>query len=61
MHARLAGIFAKDLGLTLSPVPVELPEVTVSMLWHTSYDDDPGHKWARDAIIDARRAASEQS
>ncbi len=61
MHARLAGIFAKELGLTLSPVPVELPEVTVSMLWHTSYDDDPGHKWARDAIIDARRAASEDS
>lgn len=55
MHARLARIFSRELGLTLSPVPVELPEVTVSMLWHTSYDDDPAHKWAREAIIAVRR------
>lgn len=53
MHARLARIFAKELKLALSPVPVDLPEVTVSMLWHASYDDDPGHAWLRKAIIRA--------
>lgn len=53
MHARLAKIFARELGLTLSPVPLELPEVTISMLWHASYDSDPGHKWLREAILRA--------
>lgn len=55
MHAELARTFARDLDLALSPVPVELPEVTVSMLWHASYDGDPGHTWAREAILRASR------
>lgn len=50
MHARLARLFATELGLSLSPPPVELREVTVSLLWHTSYDRDPAHKWLRDQI-----------
>ncbi len=50
MHARLARLFAAELGLTLSPVPVELPEVTISLLWHASNDSDPGHAWLRKAI-----------
>jgi len=53
MHARLARIFAKELNLALSRVPVDLPEVTISMLWHASYDDDPGHIWLRKAIVRA--------
>jgi len=50
MHARLARIFAKELNLALSRVPLELPEVTISMLWHASYDSDPGHKWLRKVV-----------
>lgn len=57
MHARLARIFARDLDLALSRVPVELPEVTISMLWHASYDRDPGHEWLRKAIILASSTA----
>jgi LysR family transcriptional activator of mexEF-oprN operon len=53
MHARLARIFASELGLALSRVPVELPEVSISMLWHASYDNDPGHQWLRKAILSA--------
>ncbi len=55
MHAELARIFARELGLALSPVPVDLPDVTVSMLWHASYDADPGHSWVREAISRASR------
>lgn len=55
MHAELARIFARELDLALSPVPVELPGVTVSMLWHASYDGDPGHTWVREAILRASR------
>jgi DNA-binding transcriptional LysR family regulator len=51
MHARLARFFAGELGLTLSPAPVELPEVTISLLWHASYDSDAGHAWLRRTML----------
>ncbi len=57
MHSRLAEFFARELDLALSPVPVELPEVTVSMLWHASYDNDPGHAWLRKTIVEVRSRA----
>jgi DNA-binding transcriptional LysR family regulator len=47
MHTRIAGIFAAELGLSLSLPPVELPDIKVSALWHASYDRDPGHAWLR--------------
>src|ERR1700692_3274708 len=50
MQARLARVFAAELGLSLSPPPVELSEVTVSLLWHASYDHDPGHTWLRELV-----------
>ena len=51
MHARLARMFAAELGLSLSPPPVELREVTVSLLWHASYDADPAHAWLRQLVV----------
>ena len=54
MHARLAKFFAKELNLTLSPVPVALPDVQISMLWHSSYDSDPGHAWLRKTMVELR-------
>src|SRR3712207_2628488 len=45
-----AGIFAERFGLATSPVPVALPEVDVSMLWHASYDHDPAHRWLRGTV-----------
>jgi len=47
MHARLARLFAAEMGLNLSVPPVELEDVAVSMLWHASYDRDPAHAWLR--------------
>jgi LysR family transcriptional regulator, mexEF-oprN operon transcriptional activator len=55
MHAKLARLFAATLGLSLSPAPVALPEVSVSLLWHASYDQDPAHAWLRRTV--ARVAA----
>jgi hypothetical protein len=51
MHARLARLFAAELGLNLSPPPVELREVAVSLLWHASYDHDPAHIWLRQLVV----------
>lgn len=58
MHARLARYFADKLGLSLSPPPIELPQLTSSLLWHASYDKDPAHIWLRETII--RIAAEER-
>jgi LysR family transcriptional activator of mexEF-oprN operon len=52
---RPARIFAERFGLVTSPVPVDLPNFDVSMLWHASYDHDPAHRWLRGTI--ARLAA----
>jgi DNA-binding transcriptional LysR family regulator len=58
MHARLAIAFAGSLGLSVSPVPVTLDDVSVSMLWHASYDRDPAHRWLRDLLV---RLAGEEA
>jgi len=55
MQARLANYFAGTLGLTVSEAPIALPEVSVSMLWHASYDADPAHRWLRATLLDIAR------
>lgn len=59
MHARLARFFAAELGLSLSLPPVELPEVSVSLLWHASYDLDSGHRWLRHTVARLTREAGQ--
>lgn len=54
MHARLARLFSRKLGLAISPAPVELPDVRISMLWHSSNDNAPAQKWLRDTIYSLR-------
>lgn len=51
MMGRLARFFAEELGLSLSPPPVVLQDVAVSLLWHASYDHDPAHAWLRQQIM----------
>jgi DNA-binding transcriptional LysR family regulator len=52
MQARLARLFAAEFGLSLSPVPVELDELTISLVWHASYDHDPAHAWLREQVAE---------
>jgi DNA-binding transcriptional LysR family regulator len=33
-------------------LPVSLPEVTVSLLWHPRLDADPAHRWLRNCVRD---------
>src|SRR3954451_24813614 len=49
--SRIARLFATELGLSLSPPPVELQEIAVSLLWHASYDHDPAHAWLRQTVV----------
>ncbi|WP_082109118.1 LysR family transcriptional regulator [Azospirillum thiophilum] len=34
-------------GLHSFPLPLVLPEVTISLLWHPRLDADPAHRWLR--------------
>ncbi|WP_085579997.1 MULTISPECIES: LysR family transcriptional regulator [unclassified Pseudomonas] len=37
-------------GLHSFSLPVTLPPLTVSMLWHPRMDADPAHRWLRDCV-----------
>jgi DNA-binding transcriptional LysR family regulator len=39
-------------GMHSFRLPVALPEITVSMLWHPRMDADPGHRWLRGCVRD---------
>jgi DNA-binding transcriptional LysR family regulator len=42
-------------GLFSFPLPVPVPELVVSMLWHPRLDADPAHRWLRGCVRDACR------
>lgn len=50
LPASLARRFAEAFSLTLSPVPLPLETLTISMLWHARHDRDAGHVWLRELI-----------
>jgi DNA-binding transcriptional LysR family regulator len=39
-------------GLFSFPLPVALPEMTISLLWHPRLDADPAHRWLRNCVRD---------
>ena len=51
MPSRLARYFAEAFGLATSPPPIDLPTFTISLLWHASFDHDPGHMWLRQTVV----------
>ncbi len=55
MHSRLARFFGESMGLAVSPAPIELPDVSISMIWHSSNDRAPGQRWLRETILELRR------
>jgi DNA-binding transcriptional LysR family regulator len=40
-------------GMHSFPLPVAIPEITVSLLWHPRMDGDPAHRWLRGCVRDA--------
>ena len=40
------------VGMHSFPLPVTMPEVTVSLLWHPRMDADPAHRWLRGCVRD---------
>ena len=40
-------------GMHSFPLPVSIPEITVSLLWHPRTDANPAHRWLRRCVRDA--------
>lgn len=40
-------------GMFSFALPVAMPEISVSMLWHPRLDADPAHRWLRGCVRDA--------
>jgi DNA-binding transcriptional LysR family regulator len=49
-------------GMHSFPLPVALPEITVSLLWHPRMDADPAHRWLRRCVreVCAGKAGADQ-
>jgi DNA-binding transcriptional LysR family regulator len=39
-------------GMHSFPLPIDVPEITVSLLWHPRLDGDPAHRWLRGCVRD---------
>lgn len=39
-------------GMYSFALPVAMPEIAVSLLWHPRFDADPAHRWLRGLVLD---------
>lgn len=45
--------FCKHFDLHWCELPFETPRLEYTLYWHLSADQDPGHRWMREQLIDA--------
>ena len=50
VSARIAALFAEDLGLVTRKPPIDVGSYGVSMAWHLRNDADPAHLWLRTVL-----------
>jgi DNA-binding transcriptional LysR family regulator len=47
---RFAQRCAEPFGLLISPHPVPLPEIDISLFWHARFNKDPANQWLRQLV-----------
>jgi DNA-binding transcriptional LysR family regulator len=47
---RLGEVFRAHAGLTLLPLPIDVPTFTVSAFWHRRFTEDGANRWLRSLI-----------
>jgi LysR family transcriptional regulator, transcriptional activator for leuABCD operon len=50
MPLSIGPLMEKRLGLQVLPAPVELPTLTVYMIWHETRRNDSAHRWLRELV-----------
>ena len=43
-------LMEKQLGLQVFPVPIELPPISIYMIWHETRRHDAAHRWLRELV-----------
>ncbi|WP_417768945.1 LysR family transcriptional regulator [Stappia sp.] len=59
LPARIALAKAQVLDLEIFDPPVEVPDFTVSLIWHGRDDAEPAHRWLRETVGDVVREVTE--
>ncbi len=44
-------MYSEILGLSIAPIPVDLPSVDVHLYWHVNVDKDPANVWLRKQML----------
>ena len=47
----MTGFLEKRLGLQVLAIPLELPSVSIYMVWHEARRHDTGHRWLREVVV----------
>jgi DNA-binding transcriptional LysR family regulator len=47
---RLARILSPSLGLRIVELPLEMPPLTMSLVWHERHQQDAAHRWFREFV-----------
>jgi len=51
--ARFAAVCADVIEVAALPLPLEMPSMTLSMMWEEARHNDPAHAWLRGLVVDA--------
>ncbi len=54
MGRRVAEEFRRAYPIEILELPIASPPVCASLVWHSRFDDDDGHKWLRKLVASAR-------
>lgn len=46
----IATLLTKQFGIEIHPIPIVVPPLPITMVWHEQFEMDPGHIWLRERI-----------
>lgn len=55
VQRKLADLLAPNLAIRIVPSPVNLATLKETLIWHKRSNDDPGHMWLREILLEAGR------
>lgn len=58
---RIAKLFNEERQFVVYALPVEIPQVEVTMHWHEDFENDSGNQWLRQLVVDKLRQYGSRS
>lgn len=46
----IATMLARQFEIEIHPMPIAVPPLPITMVWHEHFDTDPGHIWLRERV-----------